>query len=108
MIKNLTREQAIKEHRKMWNWIADETLKRERKVYKEEYFEHFENRYPERPIYDCWCCEYANRCDKCPVAWGEDGIACGSSIYKTWFELDNHYFKAAANLARLIAELPEK
>ena len=35
----LTREQAIMEHRKMWNWIADETLRLKRRVPKDNYFE---------------------------------------------------------------------
>ncbi len=30
----LTKEEAIANHRKMWNWIAEETLKQERKVEK--------------------------------------------------------------------------
>ena len=30
----MTREEAIENHRKMWNWIADETEKRKRKVKK--------------------------------------------------------------------------
>ena len=34
----LTREQAIAEHRKMWNWIADETEKLKRRVGEREYF----------------------------------------------------------------------
>ena len=36
-IKNmeLTREEAISEHRKMWNWIADKVEKRkERSIYR--------------------------------------------------------------------------
>lgn len=40
MMEKLTREQAIEEHRKMWNWIADETLKQKRKVNENEYFQH--------------------------------------------------------------------
>ena len=37
-MQGLTREEAINEHRKMWNWIADETLKQKRKVNENEYF----------------------------------------------------------------------
>lgn len=34
-----SREDFLFHHRKMWNWIADQTLKLKRKVYKEEYFD---------------------------------------------------------------------
>lgn len=40
MMEKLTKEKAIEEHRKMWNWIADETLKQKRKVNENEYFQH--------------------------------------------------------------------
>lgn len=33
----MTRKEAIENHRKMWNWIADETVKQQRKVLKSEY-----------------------------------------------------------------------
>lgn len=38
MKKQLTREQTIAEHRKMWNWIAEECLRRKEKVEKADYF----------------------------------------------------------------------
>lgn len=34
----LTREQAIKEHRKMWRWIAEETENRRYCVSKTKYY----------------------------------------------------------------------
>ena len=34
----LTKSEAIANHRKMWNWIADETMKRKCKVEKWDYF----------------------------------------------------------------------
>lgn len=91
----LTKEQAIEEHRKMWNWIADQyeegratdiyTLKSE---YMGEYME--ETELEERPFHNCFCCEYASekvdsmissakdiasvphRCTQCPVIWGTE------------------------------------
>lgn len=68
----LTREQAIAEHRKMWNWIAEqiETFGFTLDIhgYKKEYCS----------INDCygilnWCfmCEYTNDdCNICPLDWG--------------------------------------
>ena len=32
----LTKSEAVQEHRKMWNWIADETEKQERIVLEEK------------------------------------------------------------------------
>ena len=31
-MKELTKSEAIRLHRKMWNWIAEETLKKKEKV----------------------------------------------------------------------------
>lgn len=67
----LTRAQAIKKFRDMWNWIADETEKRDHFVSKEKYFD--ENN--ETPVlHGCYLCEYAdqrkplgNRCIVCPI-----------------------------------------
>lgn len=124
----LTREQAIAEHRKMWNWIADETLKRKEKVTKCDYLEIF---FPNQNINSlCFLCDYsANRkksenvsynkhykiCERfCPLKWGNDPKDTCVETYNT---LDSGLFekwcysrgyKKAADLARQIAELPEK
>lgn len=74
----LTKQQAIQEHRKMWNWIADQyktgnnnnvyTLKA---MYKHE-------EYPKETIWAyCFCCDFAwekevESCRACPVIWGAD------------------------------------
>lgn len=108
----LTREQAIENHRKMWHWIADETEKREEKVIKEDYFkEHPEL---EVPYLNCYCCEYniqnhRNFCnEKCIIAWSDDGCFyhCKSEYSKWVYE--NIDVLRAANLARQIANLPER
>ena len=72
---NFTKDQAIAEHRKMWCWIYDETVKQKRPVRKEEYLE-------KNNIFglysDCFLCEYSidetikngadfNICDCCPL-----------------------------------------
>lgn len=114
-INTLTREEAILKHRELWNWIANETEKEHRCVYKDENPEvsmaHI--------LCDCWLCEYAaqeidaeNRCTKCPIDWGK---------YKTcWTQIDNglydiyigcfheNQWQYAAKIAREIANLPEK
>lgn len=66
----LTKEQAISEHRKMWNWIADK-IEKEKECQeigdlKEEYC--IENDFLLKN--DCFCCEYTkNNCDNCPIEW---------------------------------------
>lgn len=74
---NFTKDQAITEHRKMWRWIYDETVKQKRPVSKEEYLE-------KNNIFglycDCFLCEYSidernkndadfHMCDYCPLDW---------------------------------------
>jgi hypothetical protein len=69
------RETAIKEHRKMWNWIADTAEKEHRFVTKEEYLMTFG--YENYCIaYRCFCCEYNDSfsdigCNHCPLIWYE-------------------------------------
>lgn len=52
----LTREQAIENHKKMWNWISDKTMERKRIVYEWEYFG--ENKVHDIPIGFNYGCEY--------------------------------------------------
>lgn len=74
---NFTKDRAIAEHRKMWCWIYDETVKQKRPVRKEEYLE-------KNNIFglysDCFLCEYSinetiknganfHICDCCPLDW---------------------------------------
>lgn len=132
----LTKEQAIEEHRKMWNWIADQyeegratdiyTLKSE---YMGEYME--ETELEERPFHNCFCCEYASekvdsmisrphRCTQCPVIWGTEihshFFACEHS-FSAYGKLKKESDKfnkldvdseLCARFAREIANLPER
>ena len=112
----LTKEQAVKEHRKMWNWLADKTLERRKKVTKENYFrEEYRNKI--RICNYCWCCEYDNHhnkiddCNECPIEWdGTDKTKCmaSSSSYNQWCKTSNDDYEIAAELARKIANLPER
>lgn len=115
---NLTREQAIAEHRKMWNWIADR-IEMFKKVFdigelKDLYLGIFK-KMSINPVESCFLCEYAEKenskrgfgktCDYCPVIRA-DGYGCLGGLYyavnraKTWQE--------QAALARQIANLPER
>lgn len=107
----LTKEQAIENHRKMWNWIADETLKQKRIIRKKEYFSANNISSSCIPFYECYCCEYSTKncrrdCSKCPIKW-ENGD-CIAGEFSDWTEacIVNNYTKAA-KLARIIAYLPE-
>ena len=114
----LTREEAISKHRKMWNWIADRI--EEEKEYqdinylKKEYCDikgfHCETN-------NCFCCEYTNiNCSLCPIEWGSEVeyLMCLDQ-YK---EYDNEGLyllccdekdrEEQAKLARQIANLPER
>lgn len=85
---DLTKQQAIEEHRKMWNWIAEHGWE----VYKNNpnimYLSDIKSCYISKiyglennifPTNDCFCCEYAieqsggdlyNKCKRCPIDWG--------------------------------------
>ena len=106
----LTKEEAIRRHRLMWNWIAQASIQEQRCVQKVEALRHFE--WNENIQSDCWCCEYAyDRCKFCPIKWpGFIGVCFspfspfsdwrGSVLYDDYIE--------AAKYAYQIAELPEK
>ena len=119
----LTKEQAIFEHRKMWNWIADKTLERKTCVKKADYFK--ENGIIDEPCCQCYCCEYDEkgkyykRCYRCPLEWNSrvSTLKC----FDNKQQYDDHGlfakylshnrrndYKMAAKLARRIANLPER
>ena len=123
MKKLITKEWTIAEHRKMWWWIAEETLKREKIVYKEEYLEEY---FPDEDICcDCFCCEYDKqktnsendmKCKFCPLDWGSD-CSTTQCVDKNYLAGEGNLFalwestldwKEAAELAKQIAELPER
>lgn len=107
-IMNLSREQAISRHRKMWNWIADETKRLKRKIKKYEYFKVME--IDDIPDSKCYCCEFLlnhpNCCaNNCIIDWGKNS-GCIGSYYGKWIYTDD--WQEAARLARIIANLPER
>lgn len=122
----LTKEEAIRRHRMMWEWIGNETLRLHECVDKIDAFNHFGwlTDYVESW---CWCCEYSNTidtsgsCDHCPVAWPSKAnrITCvhfGANEYKRNYGLFSIWCRAlaskdwrtAAYYALYISMLPER
>ena len=120
----LTKTQAIEEHRKMWNWIADETERRREPVGKYSYLKKYiytgEGLTKYGTIKDnCFLCEYTvnqsyRNCSSCPLDWavGENKVRyCteSESLFTKWykaFAVDD--WRTCAILAREIANLKEK
>ena len=70
----LTKQQAIQEHRKMWNWIADRYKAGEKHYIRELKKLYIHIAYPgESLLSDCFCCESVleESCSSCPLIWGE-------------------------------------
>ncbi|MCH5186818.1 MAG: hypothetical protein J1F63_00340 [Oscillospiraceae bacterium] len=118
-MEKMTKAEAIANHRKMWNWIADETEKRQRCVSKDEYFYTVD--IANRPHQRCYCCEYSAQngilpfpeydCGLCPVVWPFGGLCCTpdeDGLYDCWCRTYGLDWQLAAELARQIAELPER
>ena len=122
-----TKEQAITEHRKMWNWIADaiEDKKETQEIHnlKKKYCDtHF--KYENITNY-CFLCHYAqilnspyrDKCFLCPLDWRSDAanFMCldaktkcdNKGLYELCCDEDDSYIKQAA-LAREIANLKER
>lgn len=122
----LTRQRAIQEHRKMWNWIANESERLRNPVDKNAYLHKFFNH-----VYltnECFLCDYSfficnnesfgsdakKMCDYCPLSWSASGKErCMSNDYDGYYDLwEKAYiggdYIEAARLARIIANLPEK
>lgn len=119
---NLTKEQAVEEHRKMWRIIAAKTIM-EQKIFKPE--DYLEEYYSGKIIYrNSFCCEYANlimneNCDSCPVDWkstadrymceDKDNNVVGEGFLDQWIDAVNcEDYRKAGHYAALIAELPER
>ena len=132
-LKNLTKEQAIEEHRKMWNWIADKTSELQLCMTKDDYITQELNIDINSEILlhtksSCFCCLYASnvaktveKCKCCPIDWGKhttdsymcERVVCTADltvrgIYSEWvYALENYDYEECARLARQIANLPE-
>lgn len=122
-MQELTLKEMLENHKKLWNWIADETEKRKRKVLK---YEYFLNPYAKYPWNYFFACEYAYQIEEsvvcgdgickniCPLDWGKgvfgENYGCEevSSPYSEWVGTENDDWKQAAKLARQIANIPLK
>lgn len=102
---NLTREQAILEHRKMWNWIADE-LEKGNCVEKIDYLiSHGYN--PSEIKNRCFLCTFClEHCDCCPLQWSETWCEYEYSEYAEYCESET--LDEKSYWARKIANLPER
>ena len=104
----MTKKEAVENHRKMWRLIAEETLKRKRKVFKNEYL----SLYNIQDIVDeCFCCEYASQitnevCSMCPIIWPGGSCHGENGLYATFSRART--FKQHAELAHIISVLPER
>lgn len=124
----LTKEKAIEEHRKMWNWIADELEKPEILITKETVHD-LKVRYCNANNWNlrngCFCCEYDeqfadDRCMNCPILWGTEDMVddyyCECNTHEDidglWWESNNlakdGEYEGASVIARQIANLPER
>lgn len=130
----LTKKQAIEEHRKMWNWIAEQYHNRDVADVRTLKQEYVEANFPDRAIInDCFCCEYASQftneyeeiCKYCPLEWpsteekfpceitgvikdGLDGLV--SKLYKSYLmeHPKENTPENKSRIAKQIAELPER
>lgn len=118
-MEELTREEAIRRHRRMWNWLADETEQTGEPIAKSNAFKHFGWDVADAFAL-CWCCEwvyskcnkfdfdkvyYKSACSFCPLDWsnGEKKIlkaTCSkimsddghmnAGLYKQWWFKTNN------------------
>ena len=108
----LTKQQAIEGHRKMWNWIADKIEREKRRFYIYDLKEIYcrENNLLLR--HNCFCCEYSGDddrgCEKCPVDWEKTEHCSDDEKSLYTLVLYAYTWQKQAELARTIANLPEK
>lgn len=132
----LTKKQAIEEHRKMWSWIADAIKNVEDLPAVVSYYDwnslivklkrHYLLNYKGQKYKDiythCFCCEYADNiahydddiiCRYCPVIWSDSTGGCCDECgeYTELVSLDGYsdeIREKAYKLALKIANLPER
>lgn len=121
----MTKEQSIKEHRKMWNEIAKKNQyyannKIDAIYNKDNYFsEHINieeynldsDELSELNRTYCFLCSYSKgRCNKCPLIWGKYDRCYSEGALYNLFEHYNKigYSKILAKIARQIATLKVK
>ena len=117
--EDLTREEAIRRHRTMWNWLADQAEKNGELYCK---ISAVAALWPDEdwgPCAFCWACEiHGGVCEDgkgCVLVWPNG--RCASTRNKEgegYLYTDWHYAEAMGDvgeyvrLARIIANLPER
>lgn len=100
----LTREQAIAEHRKMWNWIADEHEKGSMATKVDYLCSHGFDR--NEMLSDCFLCTFTRKCCYgCPLRWENGMCFVHGSEYERF---NNDDVRNSHIWARKIANLPER
>ena len=107
----MTKKEAIKMHRSMWNWLAETGREYKFDTPEIQAFPDLFN--------DCFLCEYSKVCNSgkshdcckfCPLEWPEIEQCYGKDwqdgIYDKWLEAENIGERKA--IALQIANLPEK
>lgn len=117
----LTKKEAIKRHRLMWEWIAEETLSRQKCFDKLDAFKHFGWKSICEHSY-CWCCKYddehGHNCRTCPIKWPSKNSLFACIKYDSNFErgifdiwcraVESNDWRKAAYYAFYISMLPER
>lgn len=118
----MTREEALAGHRRLWNEIADMIESGVRLFTADKYKENALFRIGETNEMEanCYCCHYTQgNCHVCPVVWNNEdeneNIMCdgyhenGNGEYADFKEfIYERDYPAAADMARKIANLPER
>ena len=100
-MKNLTKSEAVRLHREMWNWIANKLEGKNGSYYLNELKEIYIYSVLELDIEeeyilnDCFCCEYAKMdngdfdCSRCPLIWGTEENAKEYFCEEGFYEIPN-------------------
>lgn len=125
----MTKQEAVENHRKLWNWIAEQnrlTDKNTDPVTKPLFFEEHDINGRDIPVHYCYACQYASnltdpddpgKCDYCPIDWTDNGKLkherCinneETGLYDQFSKAVNrHSMRRCAVIAKRIAELPER
>lgn len=92
------RELTIINHRRLWGWIAYQTLKKKKKLYKTDYFKHYDIPPNKCPNSFCYLCEYREKhyglCRTCLLDWDKEKnnlipTHCSDSYWGDWYRSTN-------------------
>lgn len=124
----MLKEEAIRKHRAMWNYIADEIENTHHTISIENMKGNYVERVGDANMYmrrysNCYLCYYTKfKCKNCPIKWPSDAHVrmcengfmnehdmSTAGLYKQCRKLaDSGEWEKQAKLAREIANLPEQ